>query len=329
MPEGHSIHRLAYALGELFGGNCVRTTSPQGRFREGAEILDGLKLVKTEAHGKHLLVEFAPETHPNRPTWLHVHLGIYGSWTFVGDSRFRAPTVIGAPRKNPRLQLSDGSEQGAFVPHESMADRWEILPGETDTDFIAPPPKDTVRLRIQGEHGIADLTGPNTCELLDEAGVQSLHNRLGPDPLREDSQAADFFAAAWKSTRPIGQILMEQSMISGVGNIYRAEALFIAKVSPFAAGKDMPERKLQEIWDVLCRLMPEGKKSGRITTVPVELTNAPNFPDDPLAKRYFVYQRTGYSCIECGRKIREELLNKRRLYWCPGCQRLRKGKKRG
>lgn len=100
MPEGHTIHRLAGALTELYGGRRLRTSSPQGRFADGAARLDNQVLLGAEAHGKHLFLAFGPE--PDMPmdaeavTWLRIHLGLYGSWTFDGDSAFTP-----SPRRTP------------------------------------------------------------------------------------------------------------------------------------------------------------------------------------------------------------------------------------
>ena len=96
MPEGHTIHRLAGALAELYGGQRLRVSSPQGRFTDGAARLDGRVLLGARAHGKHLFLAFGPQ--PGMPlddeavTWLRIHLGLYGSWTFDGDSAFTAAT---------------------------------------------------------------------------------------------------------------------------------------------------------------------------------------------------------------------------------------------
>ena len=103
MPEGHTIHRLSAALTELYGGRRLAVSSPQGRFAAGAERLDGQVLLGAQAHGKHLFLPFAPEpdtaTDDAVVTWLRIHLGLYGSWTFDGDSAFTAPHAIGAPRR--------------------------------------------------------------------------------------------------------------------------------------------------------------------------------------------------------------------------------------
>ncbi|WP_432573531.1 Fpg/Nei family DNA glycosylase [Kineococcus sp. SYSU DK005] len=93
MPEGHTVHRLAQDLGERFGGHRLSVDSPQGRFAQGAALLDGRTVRGTDAHGKHLLVDFGAER------LLHVHLGLYGKWAFgAGEPP--------EPRGAVRLRLS-------------------------------------------------------------------------------------------------------------------------------------------------------------------------------------------------------------------------------
>ena len=97
MPEGHSIHRIARQFNDVFTGERVRVTSPQGRYAEGAALVDGARIAQAFAHGKHLFVGFDNEL------TLNVHLGIYGNWSFGGDESFtgasrlvRKNTVVGS-----------------------------------------------------------------------------------------------------------------------------------------------------------------------------------------------------------------------------------------
>ncbi|WP_432494122.1 Fpg/Nei family DNA glycosylase [Kineococcus gypseus] len=93
MPEGHTVHRLAADLSARFGGHRLAVDSPQGRFADGAALLDGRVVDGTDAHGKHLLVDFGEER------LLHVHLGLYGKWAF---GQGEPP----APRGAVRLRLA-------------------------------------------------------------------------------------------------------------------------------------------------------------------------------------------------------------------------------
>ena len=329
MPEGHTIHRLAGALTELYGGRRLRTSSPQGRFADGAARLDNQVLLGAEAHGKHLFLAFGPE--PDMPmdaeavTWLRIHLGLYGSWTFDGDSAFTAPHAIGAPRRRVgergehALRRGGGSALAGLSGGGSGAS-----PGAEDAPapglWSPPAPRGAVRLRLLGEHGVADLTGPAACELLDAEGAAAVHRRLGPDPLRADADPQEFVAGARRRRKAVGELLMDQSVISGVGNIFRAETLLRCGISPFRAGNRLSEARLRAVWDDLVPLMEHGVATGFITTVEADDVPEPLPDDDQEAGRWYVYHRTGRPCLRCGAPVRERETAGRRLFWCPTCQ---------
>ena len=323
MPEGHTIHRLAAALSELYAGRRLAVSSPQGRFAAGAARLNGLVLLGARAHGKHLFLPFAPAADlpldDGAVVWLRVHLGLYGAWTFDGDAEFTAPHAIGAPRRRVgergehALRHGGGSAlsglsggDGAAAPAPGL---WE-----------APEPRGAVRLRLAGEHGVADLTGPAACELLDAEGLAAVRRRLGPDPLRADGDIEVFVAGVRRRRRPIGELLMDQSVISGVGNIFRAETLLRCGVSPFRAGSRLSADRVRSLWRDLVPLMEYGVATGFITTV--EATDVPDpLPEgDEEAARWYVYHRTGRPCLRCGSPVRERTAAGRRLFWCAACQ---------
>jgi endonuclease-8 len=263
VPEGHTIHRLAREQQRLFGGRPVRVSSPQGRLTEGAALLDGRTLRRTEAYGKHLLHRY------DNGVLLHVHLGLYGKFT----------TGTGAP----------------------------------------PPVRGAVRLRLVGQGVWSDLRGPTTCELLDPSGRDALFARLGPDPLRRDANAAVAAARVARSKTSIAALLMDQSVVAGVGNVYRAELLFRHGVDPWLPGHSLAPQVWAAMWADLVELMTSGVRLGRIVTVR---------PEHRVRKRgilsreeaVYVYRRTGLGCRVCGTAVRSEVLAGRNLFWCPSCQ---------
>ncbi|RPF27749.1 Fpg/Nei family DNA glycosylase [Georgenia muralis] len=345
MPEGHTVHRLAHAFAELFGGHRLAVSSPQGRFADGAALLDGRALVGTEAHGKQLFLAFAgrgrltaPGQHPplagpgerlpaavplaaaavdqdaveGEPRWLRVHLGLYGSWTFDGDGSFRAPHAIGAPRRR--------------VAEEEVAVRPPGVPAASDGVWSPPAPRGAVRVRLLGEHGVADLTGPTACEVVTAQEKAAVQARLGPDPLRADGDPEAFVRAVRATRRPVGELLMDQAVLAGVGNIYRAEALYRARLHPLRAGRDVPAPRLRAMWADLRELMADGVATGRIVTTRPEHRNhlgeagdVAVVPDDD--DRWYVYHRSGRPCLVCGAKVAEAEMAGRRVFWCPRCQR--------
>ena len=338
MPEGHTIHRLAAALNELYGGQNLHASSPQGRFADGASRLDGQVLLGGQAHGKHLFLPFGPR--PDMPlddasvTWLRIHLGLYGSWAFGGDREFTAPHAIGAPRRRVgergehALKGGGGSAlaglKGGSVgvdPGEDTERTGADSRGCPAPDEWEPPePRGAVRLRLLGRHGVADLTGPAACELLDAEGVAAVRRRLGPDPLRPDADVEVFVAKARSRRKSIGELLMDQAVISGAGNIYRAETLFRVGISPFRAGNRISEERLRAIWEDLRPLMEYGVATGFITTVDLDDVPDPLPPDDLEAGRWYVYHRAGRPCLRCGTPVAEREMAARRLFWCPSCQ---------
>ncbi|MGO1594601.1 MAG: Fpg/Nei family DNA glycosylase [Ancrocorticia sp.] len=299
MPEGDASHRLARAFDHLFVGQPLAVSSPQGRFSSSAELIDGATLTSTHAVGKHLFLGFdgAPT-----PRWIHVHLGLYGSWRFSGDSTFEGPASIGAPRRIMAPSTTSGDAQ------------WQ-----------APAPVGQVRLRLRGQHGVADLSGPNRCELLSDEERIYAEAKLGPDPLGQQAHSptseAEFITRVRGRRRAIGELVMDQSIVAGVGNIYRAEGLFIAGISPTRRGDRVSAARLAALWQHFCVLMERGLDCGRIETVSPQDAPVPPLPDDPEASRWYVYHRTGRPCLRCGTPISEKLMQSRRLFWCTGCQR--------
>ncbi|MFE9673340.1 Fpg/Nei family DNA glycosylase [Streptomyces sp. NPDC006259] len=196
--------------------------------------------------------------------------------------------------------------------------------GEVGPDTPAPPPTDTVRLRLAGPTGYVDLRGPTTCALITAAEKQAIHDRLGPDPLREDADPQRAYRRVSRSRTTIAALLMDQKVIAGVGNVYRAEVLFRHGIDPYRAGKDITPAEWTAIWSDLVALMREGVRLNRIDTVRPEHTpeamGRPPRVDDHGGEVY-VYRRTHQPCHLCGDAIRTAPLAARNLFWCPTCQK--------
>ncbi|MFI8346485.1 Fpg/Nei family DNA glycosylase [Streptomyces sp. NPDC085596] len=267
MPEGHTIHRLAQDYAERFCGTAPLVTSPQGKFADAAELLDGAELTTTDAHGKHLFLGFRDSD------WVHIHLGLFG--------------------------------KVAFGPAP------------------APPPTDTVRLRLANDTAYVDLRGPTTCALITDAEKRAVHDRLGPDPLRPDADPAAAYERIRRSRTSVAALLMDQKTIAGVGNVYRAEVLFRHGIDPYRAGRDLTPAEWDTIWADLVALMRDGVRDNRIDTVRPEHTpeamGRPPRVDDHGGEVY-VYRRATLPCHVCGTEIRTAGLAARNLFWCPACQ---------
>jgi len=323
MPEGHSVHRIARQFAANFEGAPVAVSSPQGRFAAGATQLDGHEIVQAKAVGKQMFLEF------DHGLWLRVHLGMYGAWDFAGDisvdptiasangrmgqtnqrgteldtvvgSHEDSPWSIGAPRRT-RLRMAESEKVGAEL---------ETWP---------PEPVGQVRVRLLTETACADLRGPTACEVQSIEEVDRTIAKLGPDPMVDDIAEGEerFTAVVRRKPTPIALLLMDQSVVSGIGNVYRAELLFRARLDPFRPGREVPEETVRELWRDWVHLLRIGVETGQMLTMddldPEAYRKALASRDD----RHWVYHRTGEPCRVCGTNIAMAELGGRKLYWCP------------
>ncbi len=187
----------------------------------------------------------------------------------------------------------------------------------------APPPTDTVRLRLADADAYVDLRGPTTCSLITDGEKAAIHDRLGPDPLRDGDDPEKAWARISRSRTTIAALLMDQKIIAGVGNVYRAEVLFRLGIDPYRAGRDITRAEWDALWADLVELMHEGVRNNRIDTVRPEHTpeamGRPPRVDDHGGEVY-VYRRALQPCHVCGGEIRTAGLAARNLFWCPACQ---------
>jgi len=183
----------------------------------------------------------------------------------------------------------------------------------------APAPVGAVRMRWTAATGWTDLRGPTACHVLDPSGVDAILDRLGPDPLARRPDGARALARIARSKAPIAGLLMDQSAVAGIGNVYRAEILFRHRVPPLLPGRELPEPVWVSMWADLVTLMRYGVRTGRIiTTEPIDREVAGG--RTRRSDAHYVYRRAGEPCRICATPIRVEMLTGRRLYWCPVCQ---------
>ncbi len=297
MPEGNEIHRWAERHTQAFVGRKMHVEAPNQRFRE-ADMLDGRRLERILAKGKHLGYSFGKDR------ILHVHLGRYGDWTegqmplaeVKGALRLRLWPVGAKPRKN-------AAEPSARHAWYSADDGSNPTPPEA-VDWL-------------------ELRGPSDCSLWTDAQWQKLLGRLGPDPLGGEELTSEDPAPAFeriaKAKTPISVLLMQQDVIAGIGNIYRAELLFRERLSPFLEGRAVPLKRVQAIWKDAAPLMRAGMVDRRIVTT--RPRDRPHKRGRALKEEvHYVYRRHGKPCFLCGTRILKKEIAGRSLYWCPVCQ---------
>lgn len=187
----------------------------------------------------------------------------------------------------------------------------------SDVALPAEQPRGQVRMRIVGLTHYADLRGPTACELITDAEAAAVHARLGEDPLRRDADPERAWARIARSRAPLATLLMDQKIIAGVGNVYRAEVLFRHGVDPQLPGRALAREQWDALWADLVALLRDGVRRGRIETLRPEHGDRLTTPG---ARRVYVYRRTGEPCLLCGTPVAHERHLARNLFWCPTCQ---------
>lgn len=186
-------------------------------------------------------------------------------------------------------------------------------------DEASPPdPKGAVRMRLLTEAVAIDLNGPTACTIDPPDVREGILDRLGPDPLRRDGKPDKMIAKLAKSKRGIGDLLMDQSVVAGVGNVYRAEALFVMGIHPERSGCDLDKAESIALWNTIQGMLRQGVKDGRILTVSREESGVPAGKRIPRNEATYAYKRD--HCLRCGTEIELLAIQNRTSYHCPTCQ---------
>lgn len=233
--------------------------------------------------------------------------------------------VVGADSAGKHLFLELDHEQFVHV-HLGLIGSFDV---HTDVGEV-PEPIGAVRLRLVTVPGpdprgtsYADLRGAILCDLVGPGRRADILGRLGPDPLRSDADPDLAWRRISRSPRAIGDLLMDQKVLAGVGNVYRAEVLFRHRIHPLRPGNTLRVGQWRSIWTDLVELMTEGVRTGRIDTVrpehlPEAMGRAPR--QDDHGGEVYVYRRTSMPCHVCGSSVRTGQLVGRNIFWCPRCQ---------
>jgi endonuclease-8 len=283
VPEGHTIHRLATALTARFGGREVRAASPQGRFEDEAAVVDGARVRRVRAHGKHLFVEYAGRGAPV----VHIHLGL-GGRIVVGDAP--APEPRGAIRLRLETDASYADVRAPTVCELIDPRRQRALVANLGPDLLAraPDPGAARRRASRSRVAIGAL-------LLDQklfAGVGNAYRsellfRCSISPWTSGTEAGEAgFDRLWEEAR---RLLAEGRRTGRVATVDRAD---LPRGQRRAARRHLP---------------PEDEASGSAVA-------------RARARETYVYKRAGLPCRRCGTEVRTAVQAARDVYWCPTCQ---------
>ncbi|RYZ07437.1 MAG: Fpg/Nei family DNA glycosylase [Myxococcales bacterium] len=186
--------------------------------------------------------------------------------------------------------------------------------GKMKRKKLGLPPRASARLRLVSSESAWELTGPTCCECQTPTAFEALKARLGADPLGDSARPRALGERLRRSRRPIGALLLDQSFFAGIGNVYRAEILFLAKINPEAPGSALTPAHVNLLWRLAKELLKRGEEHNRIVTVKGAGGRAKR------AEALYCYKRS--TCRICESTIARSMTGGRAMFHCPGCQPL-------
>jgi formamidopyrimidine-DNA glycosylase len=230
---------------------------------------------------------------------------------------------IDAVRRRAKYLLLD-TAAGSALLHLGMSGSLRVLPASTPVTA-----HDHVDLLLQGNRGgsnpdnarVLRFNDPRRfgCLLWQAPGTtHELLQDLGPEPLSDDFDGDVLFARSRGRKAPVKAFLMDQRVVVGVGNIYAAEALFAAGISPLRAAGQVSRERYRLLADAVRRILAAAIERGGTTLRDfISPDGAPGYFEQELS----AYGRGGEPCPRCGRPLREASIGQRTTAWCTRCQR--------
>jgi formamidopyrimidine-DNA glycosylase len=144
-------------------------------------------------------------------------------------------------------------------------------------------------------------------------------NTLAPEPLSDDFTEEYFLETLSRSRRSLKQLLLDQTRVLGLGNIYAVEALFLAGVNPLKPANKLSKPRARKLYQAIRQVLHEAIEAGSTLQINIADGNGSYFG---TSERFWrVYERAGEPCVNCGTKIRRIVHGGRSTYYCPRCQR--------
>ncbi|WP_405456794.1 DNA glycosylase [Streptomyces sp. NBC_00101] len=260
-----------------------------------------------------------PEGDTVARTAKHLHAALAGRVLTHADlrvPRFATADLTGrtvldvTPRGKHLLTRLEGGL--TLHSHLRMDGAWRIFaPGER---WRGGPAYEIRAVLGNADHTAVGYRLP-VLELLRTPDEDRVVGHLGPDLLGPDwdpGKALENLLAA--PDRPLGEALLDQRNLAGIGNVYKCELCFLARVTPWLPVGELPPALLPRIVRAAERLLDENRdRSTRTTTGRIAALSRTREP-------VYVYGRAGRPCLRCGTPIRKADQDDRPTYWCPRCQ---------
>ena len=145
-----------------------------------------------------------------------------------------------------------------------------------------------------------------------------LLGKLGPEPLDDEFNSDYLYQKSRKRTCSIKAFIMNSHTVVGVGNIYASESLFMAGINPKRKAGSLSRARVEKLVDAIKQILADAIKQGGTTLR--DFTREDGQPGY-FAQKLFVYGKTGESCAECGRPVKQITQQQRSTFYCTSCQK--------
>ena len=155
--------------------------------------------------------------------------------------------------------------------------------------------------------------------IVDAARLPKELSTLAPEPLSEEFTEEYFIETLRRSRRSLKQLLLDQTRILGLGNIYAVEALFLAGVNPMKSAHRLSKPRARKLYGAIREVLHEAIEAG--STLRIDLADGNGSYFGTSERFWRVYEREGEPCVRCGTKIKRVVHGGRSTYYCPACQK--------
>jgi formamidopyrimidine-DNA glycosylase len=142
---------------------------------------------------------------------------------------------------------------------------------------------------------------------------------LAPEPLSDEFTEEYFLETLSRSRRSLKQLLLDQTRVLGLGNIYAVEALFLARINPTKPANRLSKSRARKLYQAIRQILREAIDAG--STLRIDLADGNGSYFETPERFWHVYEREGEPCVNCGTRIRRIVHGGRSTYYCPRCQR--------
>lgn len=233
------------------------------------------------------------------------------------DRKLRNARIEGVSRRGKYILIELDSARVLLV-HLRMTGKFVCLPAAQQL-----PPYTHVVFHLDDDRTLAfcDMRQFGRIRLLPSAKLQTSPelSALAPEPLSASFNADYLSATLSRSRQSLKQLLLDQRKVLGLGNIYAAEALFLARISPFRAADSISKQRVGRLYEAIRQVLHEAIDSG--STLKIDLADGIGSYFGSEERFWRVYEREGETCFKCGARIRRVVQAARSTYYCPRCQR--------